>query len=220
MPLRITHFLIVAFFATGCGAIKESSKYQLGNGQYFFKQTGSRYGKVYVVGSEDSIRIHDMTNNEQVIPAKGQTQYFLTRSFDVDVMTVAFKYRPSAMSLPTQLNTDFNGNVFVGYRFDRFKVRYKESPIGIERKSSHRGLTIGGFGGIGSTAMTPWTTGNRMSDEYNGLVFSRGLAGMIAINTLTFGVGVGWDYLTDRDKSIWIYQNKPWYGLTIGLNLN
>jgi hypothetical protein len=59
-----------------------------------------------------------------------------------------------------------------------------------------------------------------MMEEYNGMVLTRGLAFMVGINTLTVGLGVGWDYLTDRDKDIWIYQNKPWYGLTLGLNLN
>jgi hypothetical protein len=68
--------------------------------------------------------------------------------------------------------------------------------------------------------MTPWTTNNQMMDEYNGMVLARGLTGMVGINALTVGIGVGWDYLTDRDNDIWIYQNKPWYGLTIGLNLN
>jgi hypothetical protein len=84
----------------------------------------------------------------------------------------------------------------------------------------HRGVTVGAFGGIASTGVTPWTTNNLSSDEYNGLILSRGFALMIGLNTLTVGLGVGWDYLTDRDKRIWIYQNKPWYGLSVGLNLN
>jgi hypothetical protein len=32
---------------------------------------------------------------------------------------------------------------------------------------------------------------------------------MFGLNNLTVGAGVGWDSLTDRDKNIWIYQNKP-----------
>jgi hypothetical protein len=43
---------------------------------------------------------------------------------------------------------------------------------------------------------------------------------MLGVNNLTVGLGVGWDALTDRDKDIWTYQNKPWFGLTVGLNLN
>jgi len=135
-------------------------------------------------------------------------------------MTVGFKYRPITQNLPRQLTTDFNGNVFFGYRIDRFRVHYEKTPVGIQKNRNHRGITAGVFGGIGSTTISPWTTGNLGTDEYNGLVLSRGIATMVGINNLTVGVGIGWDYLTDRDKSIWIYQNRPWYGLTIGLNLN
>jgi hypothetical protein len=68
--------------------------------------------------------------------------------------------------------------------------------------------------------MTPWTTNQGMTDEYNGFILSRGIALMIGVNNLTVGAGIGWDYLTDRDKDIWIYQNKAWYGLTFSLHLN
>jgi hypothetical protein len=79
---------------------------------------------------------------------------------------------------------------------------------------------MGVFGGLGSTSITPWTTNNAITEEYNGLVLSRGFALMLGVNDLTVGLGVGWDYLTDRDKNVWIYQNRSWYGLSIGLNLN
>lgn len=211
---------LVSLSLYGCATMKDSPKYQLGDGNYFYKKKGERYSKVFVVSLEDSIRIYNEHSKREVLPQPGQTQYFQKQSFDVDIMTVGFKYRPATVNLPRQVNTDFNGNVFVGYRIDQFKVSYKSTPLGWREKTSHRGITVGGFGGVGSTAMTPWTTNNRMTDEYNGLVLTRGLAAMVGINTLTVGIGVGWDYLTDRDKNIWIYQNKPWYGLTIGLNLN
>ena len=88
------------------------------------------------------------------------------------------------------------------------------------KELKHSAITVGGFGGLGSAFISPWTTNYRTTDEYDGLVLSRGLAFMVGINSLTVGLGVGWDYLTDRDKDIWIYQNKPWYGITLGLNIN
>lgn len=105
---------------------------------------------------------------------------------------------------------------------DVYDFRQKGTQYQKRSKQSlgHRGITAGIFAGIGSTAVTPWTTSNLITDEYNGFIVSRGLAVMIGVNELTVGIGVGWDYLTDRDKDIWIYQNKPWYGLTVGLNLN
>jgi hypothetical protein len=218
---RSAFILVVVSFALACcGTLKDSPRYQLGDGSYLYKQKTQKYTKVYVVSLGDSTIIYDESIKIKLHPQSGQTQYFLARSFDIDIMTVGFKYRPATKNLPRQLNTDFNGNVFIGYRFDRFKLSYKSTPVGYRQKTSHRGITVGGFTGVGSTAMTPWTTSNQMADEYNGVVLTRGLAIMVGINTLTVGAGVGWDYLTDRDKHIWIYQNKPWYGLTLGLNLN
>jgi hypothetical protein len=135
-------------------------------------------------------------------------------------MTVPFKYRTGSYQLPRQLTTDFNGNVFVGYRIDRFTLQYKKTPFGTRLQKGHHALTAGGFFGIGTTAVTPWTTYYRITDEYYGLIVSRGFAIMFGLNSLTFGAGLGWDRLTDRDKNIWIYQDKPWYGVTFGLNLN
>ena len=171
--------------------------------------------------ARDSIRVISARSPDNILNIGWSTnQFFLKRSFDVDVMTVAFKYRPSAVNLPMQLNTDFNGSVYLGYRMDRFKVKHKQTPFGPTPSHTHRGVTGGVFAGIASTAITPWTTNNRTPDEYSGFVLTRGVSLMIGVNAYTVGLGVGWDYLTDRDKNIWIYQNRPWFGLAVGLNLN
>ena len=68
--------------------------------------------------------------------------------------------------------------------------------------------------------VSPWTTNYKTTDEYNAFILSRGFAAMVGFNNLTVGLGIGWDYITDRDKDIWIYQNQAWYGLTLSLNLN
>jgi hypothetical protein len=193
----------------------------LADGLYEFRQKGTDYKKVYIYVEEDTLKIltHKMPFTP-VIPLPGDDQFFLKRSFDVDVMTVPFKYRPGTAGLPRQLNTDFNGNAYIGYRFDRFRVRMKHTPVGIRKHYDHKGVTLGVFGGLGSAAVNPSTTANQTTDDYNALILSRGVAAMIGVNNLTVGVGVGWDYVTDRDKDIWIYQNTSWFGLTVGLNLN
>jgi len=214
-------YLILLLFLGACSTIKNSPKYQLSDGEYEFRQPGEKYKKAFVTIEEDSIRIFlDEKPKEGYIPQPFKDQYFLKRSFDVDVITIPFKYRPSTSSLPRQLTSDFNGNVFIGFRGDRFALRFNETPAGWIQSHKHRALSVGVFGGLGSTSVTPWTTNNQTTDEYSGVVLSRGLAFMVGVNNLTVGIGVGWDFLTDRDKDIWIYQNKPWYGLTLGLNLN
>lgn len=220
MRIRIL-LVLTALFLMSCANFRNAHKFEFGNGFYDFRQEGSKYEKAEVYIDEDSVLIFSRENPHAPIVADPvKTSMFLKKSFDLDVMTIAFKYRPRNIYLPRQLTTDFNGNIFMGYRFDRFKVKVSKTPIGIQKSHHHRGITIGGFAGLGSTAVTPWTTNNKISDEYAGLVLDRGIAMMFGVNNLTFGVGIGWDYLTDRDKAVWIYQNKPWYGLSVGLNIN
>lgn len=207
--------LLALFSLAGCAGL---SKYQLKNDYYEFHQPGQPSTKVFVRVKEDSIEVTKLNESTEVV--RGQDEYFIKKSFDIDAMIVPFKYRPSSMGFPRQLNTSFNGNVYIGYRIDRFWLDYKNTPAGMVKELKHSAITVGGFGGLGTAFISPWSTNYQTTDEYDGVVLTRGLALMVGINSLTVGLGVGWDYLTDRDKDIWIYQNKAWYGLTLGLNIN
>lgn len=210
--------ILLLFILSSCANLRTAPRYQLRDGYYKLAENKAKLAKVYIKTLEDSIVV--FTGNEVRKNPIATNAKLIRESFDLDIITVLFKYRPAIENLPRQLTTDFNGNVYTGYRIDRF-VRYlKPTPAGPKVIVKHKALTIGLFAGIGSTSITPWTTNNQTIDEYNGLVLSKGIAFMAGINSLTVGIGVGWDTLTDRDKDIWIYQNKPWYGLTFGLSIN
>ena len=72
----------------------------------------------------------------------------------------------------------------------------------------HRAITLGAF--RGSWDNVSYTRDNKhgTTDEYSGFILNHGISLMGGVNNLTVGFGVGWDYLTDRDKDVWIYQNK------------
>jgi hypothetical protein len=219
--IKIISVLLFLLCIWSCGTLKDSPKYQLSNDVYKFGHRGIKFENAYVFVEEDSIAV--FSNENYKTPATIDTSkdyFFIKNSFDLDVMTVPFKYRPGTSGLPRQLNSEFNGNAFVGYRIDKFRWRISQTPFGAKNKINHRALTLGGFGGLGSTTISPTTTQNQTADEYNALILTRGLGVMVGINNITVGIGIGWDYVTDRDKDIWVYQNKPWYGLTVGLNLN
>lgn len=213
-------FFTAALLLTSCSALREGPKYQLSNGRYAFHQQGQKPQKAYIQVAEDTVKVFTPAGIPITSIKPSEDEFFRQRSFDVDVMTIGFKYRPPQAALPQQLNTNFNGNVYVGYRVDRFQIHFEKTPLGEEKIQRHRALTLGAFGGFGNTAVNPWTTNNQISDEYDGFIFSRGLAAMVGVNSLTVGAGVGWDFLKGRDRTVWIYQNKPWIGLTLGLNLN
>ena len=220
MKFVISSISCVLLFS--CSTLKKLPESNLGSDYYYLYRQEGGTTKVYVNVVDDSIEIvaarPDAKESESVVPSNGQLLF--RRSFDVDVMTVPFKFRPATQNLPRQLTVDFNGNIFLGYRVDRYKLIFIQTPAGVMKKVRHRAITLGAFGGLGTTSITPWTTNNGTTDEYSGFILNRGFALMGGVNNLTVGFGIGWDYLTDRDKDVWIYQDKPWYGLTLSLNLN
>jgi hypothetical protein len=219
---RLLYVIGIAGVLSSCGTLNKIPESELKDDHYHFRQPGEHYTKVYVDVNDDSLAIIPADKNASAIkPVKSDTdELFLKRGFDIDLLVAPFKYRPSSSNFPRQLTADFNGNVFFGYRLDRFRVHYTKTPTGIIKQIHHRAMTIGTFGGIGTSSITPWTTNYLTTDEYNGFILIRGLSLMFGVNNLTVGLGVGWDYLTDRDKNIWIYQNKAWYGVTVSINLN
>lgn len=218
---RLTYGVILAFVLSSCAGLKNNPKNQLINGVYWYRSENSHYRKARVFVQEDSIIVTRYDKQADILNSNSSArQIFLKRTFDVDVISVPFRLRPSTLNVPRQLTTDFNGNVYIGYRLDRFALSRTVTPFGRNHRFTHHGITAGVFGGLASSSITPTTTNNIISDEYDGFVLTRGVAFMIGLNSLTVGIGIGWDYLTDRDKDVWVYQNKPWYGLTVGLNLN
>ncbi|MEQ8304287.1 MAG: hypothetical protein RIB47_12910 [Cyclobacteriaceae bacterium] len=225
--LKFYVYIIALTSLVSCRSLSEIPRYKFSDGEYLYHQKDDDYQSVYIENKleeeEDTILIYPAAKAytpvfPEIRPA--QDQFFLKHSFHLNILTVLFKYRPSIEGFPSQLNSNINGALFFGYRVDKFQVRYSATPAGWKNEVLHWGLSAGVFGGFGSTPITPWTTNYRTMDEYNGFVFSRGFAVMGSLNRLTVGVGVGLDYLADRDKDIWIHQNKAWYGLTLGLNLN
>jgi len=219
--------LLSICFLSSCATIQNNAKYQLADGNYKLKIDGRKYDS-YVENSTDSIIIYNLaTSISTSLPQQTSVfiplqQRFITPSFDIDILTALFKIRPNSNHvLPTQLNANFNGNIYVGRRTDIYQVHYKKSPVNTyNRQINHFGFSAGFFLGVGNTAMTPSTTNNGISSEYDGLVLQKGIAGIIAVNKLTIGLSVGFDNLLDSNKKSWIYNNKPWYGLMLGLNLN
>jgi hypothetical protein len=218
----------------GC-AVKETPKYQLTDGYYKSQAFRSQSKKVYIDNSEDTIFVYTMNKRTgQVDTVAGKhtfpqasslvqikTAFFKEASFDIDFLTIPFKYRGGQAGLPKQFNTNLNGAVYIGYRNDIDQLSVLKSPLNkYQRQTQHYGISYGLFTGFGGTSMNPWVTNNQISSEYDGVVWSKGIAGIVGINNFTIGLALGFDNLLDKNKKLWIYQRKPWLGLAFGLNLN
>lgn len=179
--------------------------------------------KIYVVDTGDSLRLvipaHDQ---RRVLPGPVyQSWTFRRNDLDVDVFTLPFKIRPAQPSLPGQLNSNFNAALYVGHRIDLFNFRQKlVTPTFGIRQLQSRGFGYGLFAGIGSAAVNDFVTRSPIGVEYEGVVVDAGLATIYDARIFNIGLAVGFDHLLDSNRRQWIYQQKPWFGVLFGLNLN
>jgi hypothetical protein len=142
-------------------------------------------------------------------------------SLDIDITTILFKFRQGVVGLPAQMNVDFNGAIYAGWRHDNYHLFCEKDPFGLSHyKIANRGYDFGLFGGTGTTFISPFTTNGNYNNEYTGMILQFGLAGFLESNVASFGIAFGYDYLLSPHRSIWIYNKKPWIGLTIGTALN
>jgi hypothetical protein len=236
MNFNLAFLLMAILFVSSCGVIRKTPKTEFKDGLYT-QYDGKVKRKVYIEIEEGLLKIRETRiQNKQIIVdtntiiavyPKEQNRLnntpilFNKNSLDLDFLIMPLKYRPSQKAIPSQLNATLNGSVYVGYRTDKYLVRYELNPLKkSDRIIDHYGFSFGLFGGLGNTAMTPTTTNNFIATEYDGVIFSKGVAGIVAINNFTIGLSVGLDNLLDNNKKHWIYESKPWFGLALGLNLN
>ncbi|HAO08581.1 MAG TPA: hypothetical protein DCQ50_16745 [Chryseobacterium sp.] len=222
-----THFALGFLLLQSCANLQNAAKYELADGNYKLKIDAKSY-KVYANNSPDSLLIHNLDSKSvkslpNVSMINIPEKFLLIKpSIDVDVLTTLFKWRGEVIGiLPMQMNANFNGNIYLGYRRDLYIIKYKRNAINeFNRKIDHIAFGAGLFGGLGNTALNPSTTNNKITTEYDGVVVQKGIAGIFGLNKLTVGIAIVFDNLIGIDRKYWIYQNKPWLGFMLGLNLN
>ena len=238
---NIISFVLAFLFViilNSCGILKQSPKTAFVDGVYSQKIEHKKQ-KVYIDINEDEdvLRIYSIKkNNKQITVDSTEKVYLYPKkieilgykksnfskcSFDVDFLTIPLKYRFATTDAYQQLNANLNGAIYLGFRKDNYTVKYKTNPFNKSKRSiSHYGFSFGICTGIGNTAMNPTNTNNKTTQEYDGVVWAKGITGIMAIDNLTVGLTAGFDNLLDKNNTIWVYENKPWIGLSFGLNLN
>jgi hypothetical protein len=234
--LKLLLGLTIISFLSGC-AIRQSPKDSFVQGYYYSRLFHKKLKHIYVVPMDDSIKIFsakklgegvDTTNAMKLAlpshekPAGFKNYNFKKASLDFDLQNILFKFRPSVKGFPPQFNNNIlNGALYLGRRMDIYKLTYSKSPLGdYNRTTTHYGYSLGIFSGIGASRIDEYVTLNALNIEYDGVVNISGISASMAINKLNFGLNAGVDHLLDKNHKLWIYQGKPWLGLSIGVNLN
>lgn len=224
--------LAVIAFLTSCSPLEKASLHGFNSG-YYKTDFGEGGTSVYVDVTEEKIDVHNQTEKKTdnkllfSVPIKDSDSLQITplkfhkQSLDIDITSILMKYRPSAHGLPPQLTTDLNIALYAGWRHDNYKITSIKDPLNKRSlKFSNLGYDLGIFAGPGTTNVNAFTTNNRTTNEYSGMIIQTGIAGFLESNIASFGVAVGFDYLLNHESKIWIYTNKPWVGFIVGVALN
>lgn len=222
-----------AVFLTSCNTLEKVSMHGFNSGYYKLESKEKRDQNVYVEVTDEKIDVYQQTNKQPdanaflTISLKPSDSIqispvvFKKESLDVDITAILLKYRPSVQGLPGQMTTDFNIGLYGGWRHDSYKIVNSIDPLGKNhQKINNWGYDFGLFAGPGATIISPFSTKNKVIDEYSGMIIQTGIAGFLESNIASFGIAVGFDSLLNSDREVWIYDQKPWVGFIVGIALN
>jgi hypothetical protein len=219
----------------GCSPFDKIYSHEFGSGYFKLKGPGVVPGKVYLEAEGDSLIVYPAAGKgNSLAPNLSSPQWttissispggylynntFVKTSADIDLSTVLLKYRPHEGNVPPQLSYNVNGVFYIGFRKDFFKITSHVSAANVRNTFiRHTGFDFGPFAGIGITPVNPTVTMGRTIQEYDGIVFQKGFAIFGTFENMSVGISLGFDNLLDKNRSIWIYNQKPWIGLLIGI---
>lgn len=244
--LNALFMLVAACAITGCATLTVNPGtqipdefYTLHAGQQYYSThkgktettTLTKNKKVFLFNQNDTLFITSADSTtafgdtvNYVYPFNSQAfkpLVLVNHSFDADVFTTPFKFRAGTDGFPAQLTTSFNAAFYAGYRTDYYTVKKHAFKAPIQLSKMNRiGFGLGLFAGLGSANIKPEYVRNTITYEYDAVGLNYGVAFLFGYRQISTGLALGFDYLADQNRNNWVYQNKPWIGVFIGLNLN
>jgi hypothetical protein len=225
---------LVILSIQGCAPIGSIAVHEFGTGFYDLKTGNGESSKVYAEVNEDSLVVYKIKTGVPKVPdpASGQgitinkvdtgnfffNSTFVKSSIEFDISTILTKMRPPASGVPVQMNANLNALAYIGTRKDYYTL--KSHTTVMNRSTSYikqYGFDVGIFAGIGITPINPTVTNDKTSLEYDGIVFQKGIAAFLTVDYISIGIAVGFDSLIGNDSELWIYHNKPYIGLALGI---
>ncbi len=212
-------YIVIAIWVIGvfasCNTLEKASLHGLNSGYYKLKSDNKNTRNVYLDVTDEKIDVYPHIKRQPdkkqflTIPLNITDSLILNpiifkkQSLDVDITSIVLKFRPSVYGLTAHLTTDLNMALYVGWRYDYYHIMSKKDPLGRSyNKISNRGYDFGFFAGPGATLISPFTTQNKRTDEYGGMIIQTGIADFIESNVASFGLAIGYDYLLNPDRKI------------------
>ena len=229
-------FILTALLSAGCVSMGKIGRHNFESGYYELKTTGNKPQRIYAEIIEDSLIVYPVkkegnkeypdsftSNGARISRIKSDSYFynscFRTNTLDIDLTTILFKSRHSMDDVPNQFSADLDFAVYLGFRKDFYKIVSPAHHFHEEKSFVRQtGFDLGVFAGIGSSPVNPTVTNNRITQQYDAMIFQKGFAGFFSFSKMSVGLAVGFDNLLDKNKSLWIYNQKPYLGLIISVS--
>ncbi len=141
--------------------------------------------------------------------------------FDIDAITVPFRYRfRQGRTIPGGFVSNPNVGVYAGWRTDFITHGIKNVRNISLSEVTAGAVGFGAFSTVNPVYVSPWNTDYGVDVEYDGLGMNYGFAVIVGYQQLTLGLLLGFELLLDENNVHWVFHNKPWVGVSLGLNLN
>jgi hypothetical protein len=223
--------IILLLSFSSCAPIESIYTHDFASGYYKLKiKESGEVRKIYSDLSGDTINVYDVVKTgghkspgpgpERIIIVSeiGAGNRFVRTSVDADLSTILTKLRPAQGNVPLQLNANLNALVYTGFRKDYFTLKNRIDPLKRSEPFIRQlGFDVGLFAGLGITQVTPTNTDFRTLKEYDGVVFQKGVAAFFSFEKISIGISLGFDNLLDGNSNIWLYNQKPYIGLVLGI---
>ncbi|WP_423999477.1 hypothetical protein [Maribacter sp. IgM3_T14_3] len=134
-------------------------------------------------------------------------------------LSIPLKIRGKEGDFPSTVSTNFNAGIAYGHQWNLSRVNpiYNEGEmVGYEKESIS--FSLAPFFGLTSVALTAENTNPDISISQTVMGYSFGAAGVFSFNRLNLGLALGIDHGFGNAEN-WIYQDKLWTGIVIGLDL-
>ena len=233
--IKLPVFVLMTILSFSCVSFNKIARHDFDAGFYNLKSSVGESSLVYTNVIEDSIFVYQVMKEGEILsPDKSSVvkadignikngdffsrSTFSNKSIDVDLTTLILKYRPLQQNVPNQLSANFNAAIYFGFRKDFYKIIPNVSPLHEESSYIRQvGFDAGFFAGIGVTPINPFVTENNINIEYDGFIVQKGIAAFITFDSMSVGVALSFDNLLDKNKTYWVFNQKPYFGLVIGI---
>jgi hypothetical protein len=237
--MKISNVLAIGLLmviSASCVSIGKITRHDFDSGFYNRKIQGAQPSSVYAKVTEDSVIIYpvitidkkespDTSSGIAMKLKKTKTDKYLNKScfinnsVDIDLTSILFKYRQPKDDVPEQFSADLNFAIFLGFRKDFYKMSSTVYPLHDEISFIRQvGFDLGIFAGIGTSPVNPTNTNNKTSQQYDAMIFQKGVAAFISYGKMSLGLALGFDNLMDKNRPSWVFDQKPYLGLVIGIS--